>query len=229
VRRLERNPLRILDSKNPAMQSLIANAPALHDSLGEDSQAHYEGLKELLNASGITPVENRRLVRGLDYYSHTVFEWTTDKLGSQSAVCAGGRYDGLLLQMGAKNMPGVGWAFGMERVIALMQTLDVTPATATPDIFVMVTDEITLADSLKLAEEVRKLMPARSVLHNTASGSLKSQFKKADKSGATVAIVMGSAEHEASSVTIKPLLSKGDQLTIPRAELKEQLDTLLSQ
>ena len=228
VRRLERNPLRILDSKNPDMQEIIAGAPALQESLSKASGEHFEKLLELLEAVGIAPIVNPRLVRGLDYYSHTVFEWTTQKLGSQSAVCAGGRYDGLLEQMGAKNMPGVGWAFGMERVIALLDALERTPAAAVPDVFVMASNEVSAADSLALAEYVRQLLPACSVLHNTGAGSLKSQFKKADKSGAAVAIVVGSEEIERSTVTLKPLLSRMEQITVPRTELQKQLQTLLA-
>ncbi len=227
-RRLERNPLRILDSKNPAMQDLIASAPTLRDSLSEPSLAHFEQLKTLLIGAGITPVENSRLVRGLDYYSHTVFEWTTDKLGSQSAVCAGGRYDGLMEQMGAKNMPGVGWAFGMERVIALMDALEVTHEPVTPDVFVMVTDEVSSADSLALAEWVRGLLPEHSVLHNTMAGSLKSQFRKADKSGATVALVVGNQEQADGTVTLKPLLGGGEQETVVRDDVLTHLERLLN-
>jgi len=181
LRRLERNPLRILDSKNPAMQDMINAAPALRDSLCAESKEHFEKLKELLAANGIEAVENSRLVRGLDYYSHTVFEWTTELLGSQSAVCAGGRYDGLLVELGAKNMPGVGWAFGMERVLALMEKLGKSADANVPDVFVIGTDEVSAADSLILAEYIREQIPSASVLHNTAAGSLKSQFRKAEQ------------------------------------------------
>lgn len=227
LRRLERNPLRILDSKNADMQSLIESAPALQESLSDASQEHFNGLLKLLKAAGLAPVINPRLVRGLDYYSHTVFEWTTDKLGSQSAVCAGGRYDGLLEQMGAKNMPGVGWAFGMERVIALIAAMQLTPEPSTPDVFVMATDDIAPEDSLALAEFVRETHSGLSVLHNTASGSMKSQFRKADKSGATVAVILGSTELEQKEVTIKPLLDKGDQITVPRSNMKNELLRIL--
>ena len=227
LRRLERNPLRILDSKNPDMQDLIEAAPALSDSLCDDSLEHFNQLKKLLSDAGIKAVENPRLVRGLDYYSHTVFEWTTDKLGSQSAVCAGGRYDGLLEQMGAKNTPGVGWAFGMERVIALMAALDIAPAPFSPDVFVMATNEVSSSDSLALAESVRELLPHHAVLHNTGAGSLKSQFRKADKSGASIALIVGAAELAAGTITLKPLLSDAEQETVPRAELKSALERLL--
>lgn len=226
LRRLERNPLRILDSKNPDMQALIATAPKLRDSLSDASQQHFEQLQALLSSAGITAIENPRLVRGLDYYSHTVFEWTTDKLGSQSAVCAGGRYDGLLEQLGAKNMPGVGWAFGMERVVALMDALSLTPDPSPPDIFVMASTDVSQADSLALAESIREMMPESSVLHNTGSGSLKSQFKKADKCGACVAVIVGDEEMAAGTVTLKPLLTTDEQVTVQRSELHGHLQRL---
>ena len=227
LRRLERNPLRILDSKNPSMQEMINAAPALRDSLSDASVEHFEQLQTLLQASGIDPVINPRLVRGLDYYSHTVFEWTTEKLGSQSAVCAGGRYDGLLEQLGAKNMPGVGWAFGMERVIALMEVLNLTPEAQTPDVFVIATDDVSPADSLALAEHVRRQSPDISVLHNTAAGSLKSQFRKADKSGATLAVIMGKDELSEDRLTIKPLRGSEAQASFPRDELPQHLTKFL--
>ncbi len=227
LRRLERNPLRILDSKNADMQELIGQAPALRDSLSEASLAHFEELRELLSVSGIEAVENPRLVRGLDYYSHTVFEWTTDQLGSQSAVCAGGRYDGLLSQLGANNMPGVGWAFGMERVIALMEKLGKAPEALTPDVFVMGSTDVAAADSLALAETVRELLPDSSVLHNTGAGSLKSQFRKADKSGAALAVIVGSDELSNGKVTIKPLRGHAEQTTVPRELMGETLRSFL--
>jgi histidyl-tRNA synthetase len=223
LRRLEKNPLRILDSKNPSMQDMINAAPALRDSLSEASASHFEELKALLLANGIEATENPRLVRGLDYYSHTVFEWTTTQLGSQSAVCAGGRYDGLLEQLGSKNMPGVGWAFGMERVLALMEKLGKSFTPDTPDIFVMGTDEISASDSLALAEFIRGQLPDASVLHNTAGGSLKSQFRKADKSGAAFAVIVGGDELAKGLVTLKPLLGREEQRTIPREELGQTL------
>lgn len=228
LRRLDRNPLRILDSKNADMQAMIEQAPALQDSLSEASRKHFEDLRELLAVSGIFVTVNPRLVRGLDYYSHTVFEWTTEQLGSQSAVCAGGRYDGLLQQLGASNMPGVGWAFGMERVIALMDKLGKSPAPATPDVFVIGTDDIASADSLALAETVRELLPQCSVLHNTAAGSLKSQFRKADKSGAALAVIIGVDELSQGLVTIKTLRGDASQTTIPRQDLARTLEQLLS-
>jgi len=234
---LEVNTLGTVEDRASYREKLVAYFTAhsdeldedsvLRDSLSDASSAHFDELKTLLTTAGLEVIENPRLVRGLDYYSHTVFEWTTDKLGSQSAVCAGGRYDGLLEQFGAKNMPGVGWAFGMERVIALMDVMEQTPLTDTPDIFVMATDEISSADSLALAEWVRDLMPDCSVLHNTGSGSLKSQFKKADKSGASIALILGSSEMSDQTVTLKPLLGRGEQVAVKRSELQGELQTML--
>lgn len=229
LRRLDRNPLRILDSKNPAMQDMINAAPSLKDSLSDESREHFSLLCELLEASGIKATINPRLVRGLDYYSHTVFEWTTTELGSQSAVCAGGRYDGLLEQLGAKNMPGVGWAFGMERVIALMDKLGKTAAPAAPDVFVMGTDEVSAADSLALAEYIRQQLPNASVLHNTGGGSMKSQFRKADKSGAAFAAIIGGDELANGLVTLKPLLGGGEQQTLPRTEFAEAVQNRINE
>jgi histidyl-tRNA synthetase len=172
-------------------------------------------------------VENSRLVRGLDYYSHTVFEWTTEHLGSQSAVCAGGRYDGLLEQLGARNMPGVGWAFGMERVVALLDALNKSPAAKGPDIFVMATNDVPFDKSIALAEWLRELFPERSIMHNVGAGSLKSQFRKADKSGAVVAVVAGSEELQQDTLTLKPLLSGADQIKVARADVQAELSALL--
>ena len=216
LRRLERNPLRVLDSKNPAMQDVVAGAPALRDSLSDESRRHFDTLRELLVSRGLEPVENPRLVRGLDYYSHTVFEWTTDRLGAQSAVCAGGRYDGLLEQLGKADTPGVGWAMGLERVVALMAAVAADRGPTRPDVFVIATDDVRSSDSLALAERLREALtsdgpdggPLRmsgEVVHNVSGGSLKSQFRKADRSGARVAAVIGAEELEAKAVTLKPL------------------------
>lgn len=218
-RRLSVNPLRILDSKNPAMQVLIEGAPKLRDSLSEASLKHFETVCQLLRDNRIEPVENARLVRGLDYYSHTVFEWTTDKLGSQSAVCAGGRYDGLLEQMGAPGVPGVGWAFGLERVVALLETLGVAAVAAAPDVFVIASDDVPAAAGLALAEQARDLLPMGSVLYNVGQGSLKSQFRKADKSGAALALVLGKDEFAEGTVTVKPLRGGAAQETVSRSAL----------
>ncbi len=226
-RRLQRNPLRILDSKNPAMQTLIDNAPKLQGSLSEESNAHFELLQAHLQASGIAFKINPRLVRGLDYYSHTVFEWTTDKLGAQSAVCAGGRYDGLLDQMGAAGVPGVGWAFGMERVIALMDALEKLPAETVADVFVMSSTDAPTGHALALSEEVRAHFPSLSILHNTGGGSMKSQFRKADKSGAQLALIVAGDEVANNTVTIKALRSDAGQQTVARDQLITTITSLL--
>ena len=228
LRRLGRSPLRVLDSKNPAMAEVVATAPMLAESLCDDSRRHFDTLRELLAASGVEAIENPRLVRGLDYYSHTVFEWTTDRLGAQSAVCAGGRYDGLLEQMGKADMPGVGWALGMERVVALMEAAGVTPRASVPDVFVVGTDEVPLAEVLSLAESLRTALPGRSVVHNTAGGSLRSQFRKADKSGARFALVVGADELAGGTVTLKPL-GGGEQETLGREGLGAALAARLGE
>ena len=210
------------------MQALIEAAPKLADSLSDASRAHFDELSELLSASGINAQHNTRLVRGLDYYSHTVFEWTTDKLGAQAAVCAGGRYDGLLEQLGASGVPGVGWAFGIERVIALMDQLGTVPAMDTPDIFVMGTDDVPTSASLALAESVRSSLPNLSILHNTAGGSMKSQFRKADKSGAAIALVLGSDELASGEVMVKPLRGGAEQTRVARDQLKSSVLSVLA-
>jgi len=226
-RRLTKNPLRILDSKNPELQSLIESAPSLEQFLADDSSEHFKTLRALLDAAGISYVLNPRLVRGLDYYSHTVFEWTTDRLGAQSAVCSGGRYDGLLTEIGAKDTPGVGWAMGLERMVALMDALGVSPPAAAPDAFLIASDEVAASDALALGESLRLAMPALSLQHNTAGGSMKSQFRKADKSGASVAVVVGATEIEANEVTLKPMRGDGEQQRVAIGQVPEVLASML--
>ena len=209
------------------MQQLIESAPQLQASLSDESNAHFELLQQHLAASDISFTINPRLVRGLDYYSHTVFEWTTDKLGSQSAVCAGGRYDGLLEQMGASGVPGVGWAFGMERVIALMEAVSALPETQTTDVFVMSAADVPVGFALALSEEVRDALPQLAVLHHTGGGSMKSQFRKADKLGANLALVVAGDEVANNTVTVKPLRSGAEQQTVKRSELIATITSLL--
>lgn len=218
-RRLGKNPLRILDSKNPALESVINDAPSLDQFLSDASREHFDTLRSLLDATGLVYTVNPRLVRGLDYYSHTVFEWTTDKLGAQSAICSGGRYDGLLAEIGGKQVPGVGWAMGLERVVALMNAVAGEVPAAPPHAFVIASDEIPAEEGLRLAEELRTALPSLRVVHNTAGGSMKSQFRKADKSGAHYALVMGADELAGGNVTIKPLRGDGVQRQLSRAEL----------
>ena len=228
-RRLERNPLRILDSKNPAMAELLAGAPALRDNLAEDSLKHFDTLREILERNGVIVRENPRLVRGLDYYSHTVFEWTTDRLGAQGTICAGGRYDDLLEQMGAPDVAGVGWALGMERVLALVDALGAGPEPLVPDVYVMYTGDVDFSAALALAEAARTELPDACVVQNPAAGSLKSQFRKADKLGARVALILGSEELAGDSVGIKPLRSGDPQITVSQAELGSTLSSCLEQ
>ena len=216
--RAERNPLRVLDSKDPAVQSLLEDAPLLADHLGSDSLAHYEQLKRYLDRLEIGFYENPRLVRGLDYYSHTVFEWITDDLGAQGTVCAGGRYDGLVELQGGKPWPGIGFAMGEERLVELLsQKGDIAPP-ATHGYLVAVGENST-ESALELAYDLRAGIPDLRLLVNLNDGSFKTQFKRADRSDALFALVLGEDEIRNGQVTVKFLRSGEDQLTLDRAEL----------
>lgn len=188
-RRMTTNPLRILDSKVESTQALLVGAPTLHDYLDEESIAHFEGLKARLDAVGLRYEINQKLVRGLDYYCRTAFEWVTDKLGAQGTVCGGGRYDGLVSQFGGKPTPGVGFAMGVERLVLLLETLGVIPAELNrpADLYVCAFGEPAELAALTLAEQLRSAIPGIRLLVNAGAGSFKSQFKKADKSGARFA------------------------------------------
>ena len=227
VRRLQSNPLRILDSKNPAMSELLGGAPQLAQYLCSESAEHFDQLQELLQAADVKAVINPRLVRGLDYYSHSVFEWTTDLLGAQSAVCAGGRYDGLIEQLGGKPCPGVGWAMGMERLIALIEVLQSGALIEHPDVFVIATDDIPHTEGLLLTEWLRDQLPELSVVQSVSSGSVKSQFKRADKSMASCALVLGATELAQNTLTLKPLRGGAEQQTVPRNDVVRILSTML--
>ena len=215
-RRLHSNPLRILDSKNPDTQALLADAPKLADYLGEESRVHFAGLTARLDAAGIPYVLNPKLVRGLDYYGKTVFEWTTDRLGSQGTVCAGGRYDGLVTQLGGKPTPGVGFAMGVERLILLLETLQLLPEelNAPADLYLCAFGEAAELAGLALAERLRDAIPGLRLLVNSGGGSFKSQFKKADKSGARFALILGEDELAARVVGCKPLRDGAQQQNI---------------
>lgn len=226
-RRLSSNPLRILDSKNPAMQDMLNRAPTLMDSLSAESLNHFEELQSILAAFPIDVRVNHRLVRGLDYYSHTVFEWVTDQLGAQGTTCAGGRYDTLTEQLGGKLTPAVGWAIGAERILALLEASGGIADTPEADLYVIVGPDVDAADGLRLAADVRTALPGRAVMANVSGGSLKSQFKKADKSGATHAVIVGGSEIAAEQVTIKDLRQTGEQQSVARSELTELLGTLV--
>ncbi len=202
-RRLHSNPLRILDSKNPALQPLIEGAPNLLDELGAESRAHFDGVQQLLRAAGQDFRVNPRLVRGLDYYNLTVFEWVTDRLGAQGTVCAGGRYDGLIAQIGGKSAPACGWALGVERVLDLLAQDDALPQPLVPDVYLVLAHPPALTRALELAEELRAA--GCSVLQHVGGGSLKSQMKKADASGARHALIFGADEWAAGEVSLKSL------------------------
>ncbi len=220
-RRLHTNPLRTLDSKNPMVQEVVASAPALADYLGEASLAHFEGLKRLLEAAGIRYAINPRLVRGLDYYNLTVFEWISDRLGAQGTVCGGGRYDGLFAQLGGKPAPATGFAMGNERLIALMRDAGRAPAAKPPRAYVVFQGEGTIEYALSLAEELRRL--GHRVVQHAGGGSFKSQMRKADASGAIYALIVGEDELRAGEVSVKPLREPGEQRRIARGRVAEAL------
>jgi histidyl-tRNA synthetase len=214
-RRLGGNPLRILDSKNPALAPLIAAAPLLGDYLDDGSREHFAALRARLEEAGVPYVLNPRLVRGLDYYSRTVFEWTTDALGSQNAICSGGRYDGLVGILGGTPTPAVGWALGMERIILLMQELGLTAAAEQPHVYFVLAGAAAAASGLALAERLRGQLPWLRIEVDLGGGSFKSQFKRADKSGAELALVMGDDEIARSLVSVKSLRGEGGQEECP--------------
>lgn len=226
VRRLDQNPLRILDSKTPSMQPLIAGAPSLQDYLGEDSASHFGTLCSHLDSLGIAYTINPRLVRGLDYYSHTVFEWKTDRLGAQGTVCAGGRYDGLVELQGGKPWPGIGFAMGEERLVELLSA-DVTITPTVPHVYlVMVGDQAEMA-GLKLADRLRMMLPQLSIQANLGSGSFKSQFRRADKSGAALALVLGEEELSKGAIAVKPLRAEHGQAEVSLSALESWLQDWL--
>jgi len=204
LNRLEKNPLRILDSKNPDIQDLIRNAPGMEAYLDDESTEHFSGLQELLSAANISFEVNPRLVRGLDYYSKTVFEWITDQLGAQGTVCAGGRYDGLVEHFGGKSTPATGFALGLERLVELIDGKHEVIESNKPDVYFITAGDKSTATAFQLAEQIRDQLPARVVMH-CGGGSFKSQFKKADKSGARVALILGETEIDRQTIGIKPL------------------------
>ena len=230
-RRLTTNPLRILDSKNAQTQALLADAPTLADFLDEESRAHFEGLKARLDAVGIAYEINPKLVRGLDYYGRTVFEWVTDKLGAQGTVCAGGRYDGLVSQFGGKPTPGVGFAMGVERLVLLLETLALLPEELNrpAHAFICAFGEAAELAALSLAERLRDALPGLRLLVNSGGGSFKSQFKKADKSGARFALILGEDELAGRVVGCKPLRDDSEQQSIAWDALPERLAACIEQ
>lgn len=212
-RRLQSNPLRILDSKNPALQELLAGAPQLLASLDAESRAHFDELRRLLDAAGVPYRVNPRLVRGLDYYGKTVFEWVTDRLGAQGTVCAGGRYDGLVAQLGGRSTPAAGFAMGIDRLVALLEEQAAAVPLAAPDLFLAVVGGEAERIGLVWAEQLRDASPALGLLVNCGGGSFKSQLKRADKSGAAFALVVGDEEAAQGRVGVKPLREDAPQRT----------------
>lgn len=228
VTRLEKNPMRILDSKNPALKDIISEAPSLLNSLGNESLEHFEALKALLDNANIKYQVNTRLVRGLDYYSKTVFEWITDDLGAQGTVCAGGRYDGLVELLGGKPTPAIGFAMGLERFIELISVNADLPGEDSADLYLLGPDPRFSAVALILADKLRDALPELRVQVHCGAGSMKSQFKKADRSGASLALVFGGDEIDAEKVTIKPLRTTDEQITVKQADCVTAIKQLLS-
>ena len=220
-RRLHTNPLRILDTKNPALQAVVEAAPKLIDYLGEASLKHFEGVQQLLKDAAIPYRINPRLVRGLDYYNLTVFEWVTDALGAQGTVCAGGRYDGLVAQLGGKPAPACGFAMGVERLMALLESQGGGIDNPAPDIYVVHQGEAAQRQAFKAAEMLRDIGCA--VLMHMGGGSFKSQFKRADASGAQLALIVGDEEAAANAVTLKPLRVEAEQQRVPLDELADHV------
>ncbi|HEV7356577.1 MAG TPA: histidine--tRNA ligase [Steroidobacteraceae bacterium] len=226
-RRLTGNPLRILDSKNPDMRKIVAGAPLLLDSLDDESRRHFESLCAQLRSAGIEYHVEPHLVRGMDYYTRTVFEWTSDALGSQSAVCAGGRYDGLVAQLGGTETPAVGWAMGQERIVMLLQKQNLDLLKARPHIYLVLVGEQAEIPGFKLAERLRDAWPDLGVQINLGGGSFKAQFKRADKSGAEFALVLGDDEVARGVVAVKALRRESAQEDCPLERISERIGNLL--
>jgi histidyl-tRNA synthetase len=226
-RRLGSNPLRILDSKSESTQQILADAPDLLDYLDEASLAHFAELKALLDAMGISYQVNSRLVRGLDYYNATVFEWVTDKLGAQGTVCAGGRYDKLVEQLGGRPTPAVGFAMGIERLVLLIEALECVPDELSQqvDVYVVAVGDV-MSDGFKIAESIRDALPNLRVQMHCGGGSFKSQLKKADRSGADVALILGENERDEGKVGVKWLREQREQVFVNIAEIEQFLVSL---
>ncbi len=224
TRRLETNPLRILDTKNPDMQTLVEAAPKLSEHLDFDSEQHYNQFKARLDSLGVAYVENTRLVRGLDYYSHTVFEWVTTELGAQGTICAGGRYDGLVALMGGKENTAVGFAMGIERLVSLLE--DTNGLTAkTADIYSLALSDEASIKAFELSEKIRSKYPDLTIVQHCGGGSFKSQMKKADKSGAKWALILAEDELTNDMIGIKFLREQKEQITIKQSDLLNEIQT----
>ncbi|EMO7836137.1 histidine--tRNA ligase [Morganella morganii] len=227
-RRMYTNPLRVLDSKDKVVQELLNDAPALFDYLDEESKVHFDGLCAILDAAGIQYRINQRLVRGLDYYNRTVFEWVTTALGSQGTVCAGGRYDGLVEQLGGHNTPAVGFAMGLERMVLLVQSVnpDFVSETAVTDVYLASFGEGSQVAAMMLAEQIRDSLPGVRIMTNYGGGNFKRQLSRADKNGARIALILGEDEIANGTVTVKELAT-GEQQTLAQSGLSARLSELL--
>lgn len=226
-RRLDSNPLRILDSKNPDMQALIEAAPRLPDYLDTESRQHFSGLCALLDAAGLPYEVNPRLVRGLDYYTKTVFEWVTDQLGAQGTICAGGRYDGLVEYLGGKPTPAFGFALGLERLLALLQAGNADIPVNHPHAYLVLNGVHAVQHGMVFAESLRSALPDLRLQTNCGNGSFKSQFKRADKSGAGVALVMGDEEVREGTVILKSLRNEAVQETVSQQQVAARINALI--
>jgi histidyl-tRNA synthetase len=227
-RRMYSNPLRVLDSKDQNVQAILVDAPELMDFLGEESKTHFSQLRELLDAVGIKYTINPRLVRGLDYYNRTVFEWVTSSLGSQGTVLAGGRYDGLVAQLGGKDTPAVGFAMGLERIVLLLETLELTKDIPPEvDVYVTAMGDSCLVEAIKVAQELRNALPNLKVMSHCGGGNVKKQMKRADKSGASVALLIGEDELAEGMVTVKHLRNDIEQQRVARSALGAFLAELI--
>lgn len=227
-KRLTSNPMRILDSKNPDTQKIVANAPVLSDYISTESAEHFQQLREFLDTSDVEYTVNPRLVRGLDYYSDTVFEWITQDLGAQGTVCAGGRFDALVTHLGGKPTPAAGFAMGIERLIALLESQDQVEIEPLADCYIVAAGEKAQAKGLQLAESVHNSLPQLKVLTHCGGGSFKSQMKKADKSGARIALIMGDDEADNQTVSVKHLRESVEQQSISQNQLIEHLNGLFT-
>jgi histidyl-tRNA synthetase len=229
LRRLQSNPLRVLDSKNPQVQNAVKDAPKLMDCLDEDSAKHFHGLCERLDNLGIQYRVNPALVRGLDYYNRTVFEWVTDSLGAQGTVCAGGRYDGLVEQLGGKSTQGVGFAMGLERIVLMLQTLELDKKLeSVVDIYVTAMDESVELYARQVSEKLRDVLPQIKVMNHCGGGNFKKQMKRADQSGASVALIIGQDEMASQQVAVKYLREQQPQKTVSVKELTHFIQKLFN-
>jgi histidyl-tRNA synthetase len=228
-RRLDSNPMRILDSKNPQTQALLNDAPSLAEFIDQESQDHFKQLRDTLDAAGVAYQINPRLVRGLDYYSKTVFEWVTTQLGAQGTVCAGGRYDGLVEQLGGKPCAGVGFAMGVERLVLLLDELGVVPDSVgqTVDVYLVAVGDVE-TQALVLGENLRSNCPTIRLQTNCGGGSFKSQMKKADKSAASIALILGENEAADKKIGVKFLREERSQETVDQADLADYLMTIMT-